>query len=722
MTRKCAVISAGICSCAGSGVESAWNLAVSNQYEAFEKLSLFESPRYAEKLVGVARAEKKTRNSRCADFLFDALNEALSKVDVCSFPLDKTSVYFGTSIGGIFETENMLIRADGNLAELSRYECSTLAYALAKKIGALGECSTYSTACSSSSLAIAAACNAISQGECEVAFVCGADALSRITVNGFGSLLLLSEGRASPFDKNRDGINLGECGAVVILASEDFAKKIGAKILACVSGWGCSADAYHATSPSPDGEGMARAILEALRKANLRPDEISYYNAHGTGTKGNDLSESAAIKKVFSQNACFSSLKGKFGHTLGASGLLNFIISLQALEKNIVPPNFGFENFDEELGLVPTSKPIQKVMRHIASCSFGFGGNNACVTLSKRFDENSKSDFPSKEKRRIFIYSSGVASSRGVGIENFLKAQIESGEGKICAQSELLKNVAPLKKRKWAHLQQMGLQSAIEAIENIDIFEAKDKIAVCMGTGLGMVDETRRFVENVIEKREAEPMPTAFTNSVHNAVSSLISVNFGFKALNSAASAKEISFETALKQACGEINSGACSAAVVGSADEYSSYAENFREKFSKFSKINTPMSEISAAHFVGIDGVCNKAPICELIALDIARRNPNVSAEIFRIKEILSENNLVSSDISAWFAPCVFNVWTEKYFEEIAKGLAVKPFEILSEKFGDNYSLSACVPLFVSDKNKIICSYSLSSCGVRAISIFKKL
>lgn len=728
MTLNCAVISTGICSCAGSGVENAWNLALSNKCDSFEKLSIFDSPRYSEKLVGVSGVEKKSKNSRCAEFLFRALDEALSKIDDSALPKEKTAVYFGTSIGGIFETENMLMRGDGNFAPLAQYECSTLAYAIAKKIGAGGECSTYSTACSSSSLAIAAACNAISQGDCEVAFVCGADALSRITVNGFGSLLLLSNGKSAPFDKNRDGINLGECGAVAILASENFAKKIGAKILGYVSGWGCSADAYHATAPSPDGDGMARAILEALKKADISSDEISYYNAHGTGTRGNDSSEAVAIKKVFSKGIYFSSLKGKFGHTLGASGLLNFIISLEALNKNIIPPNSGFENFDEEIGLEPTREAFPKDINHIASCSFGFGGNNACVVISKSSKKRTekKSEIVAglgrSEKRRVFIYKSGVASSLGVGLENFLNVGERVEKQGVCEESELLKNISPLKKRKWAKLQKMGLQASIEALENLTLLEDGMRVAVCMGTGLGMAEETRKFVENLIKKREAEPMPTAFTNSVHNAASSLISVHFGFKALNSAVSAKEISFESALKQALGEINSEACSAALVGSADEYSEYAEKFRKNFARFSTRKNSMTEIAAVHFLGLEGVCKESPVCEILGVDIARKHVNPREEARRIGEFLLSLNLKFEDVSAWLVPSVFNSWTQNYLESIKAFCGVKSFEVLEEKFGANYSLSACVPFLVSDKNKIVCAYSLSSGGTRAISAFKKL
>lgn len=205
-------MSLGLRTSAGETAGDSWRSAVSGA-DCLERLSLFESPRYGEKFAGLDKSLKDDFG-RCAKILFSAVDEAMRGADISRIKKGRISVYLGTSIGGIFETENMIKnnaeKGVKNLSALSRYECSTLAELAAKRIGARGECAAFSTACSSSSLALAEGCNAVVQGDCDAALICGVDSLSRITVNGFGSLMLLSAGKCRPFDKNRDGINLGE--------------------------------------------------------------------------------------------------------------------------------------------------------------------------------------------------------------------------------------------------------------------------------------------------------------------------------------------------------------------------------------------------------------------------------------------------------------------------------------------------------------------------------
>ena len=339
MTAICAV-SSGVCTCSGNSVDKAFVSATGKANDFFSQISSFNSPRHQQKMVGVARGFDKQKNSKlshCGKILFEALEQALKDLDFSEVNRDRISLYFGTSIGGIFEAENMLNRnlkypEAAKWQELRDYECSTIAEYAAKRYAFRGECSTYSTACSSSSLALADACNAIAQGDCDVAIVCGADAISRMTVNGFGSLLLLSQNRAKPFDVNRDGINLGEAGAVLVIASEDFAQKISKESpLAYISGWACTADAYHATAPHPQGDGAARVMSNAIVNANITPADISFYLAHGTGTKGNDSAEYAAMKTVFGNVGLYASVKRAFGHTLGASGILNAILAIESI-------------------------------------------------------------------------------------------------------------------------------------------------------------------------------------------------------------------------------------------------------------------------------------------------------------------------------------------------------------------------------------------------------
>ncbi len=705
MNRAVAVAATGLCSGAGATLEASTDAAFAGA-DALAKISLFESPKHGGKFVSVADgiAVKRGR-SRCTEMMFAALGEALAKFDISKIAPERVFVYAGTSIGGIFETENMLAenKKNGteNLAALAGYECSTLAELAAKKCGARGECAAFSTACSSSSLALAEACNAIVSEQCDAAVVVGIDALSRITVNGFGSLLLLSQGKCRPFDKDRDGINLGEAAGAAILCADGFLG--GAKPKAYIAGWARTCDAYHATAPSPDGAGAARAFENALDCAGVAPEKISYYNAHGTATKGNDSAEGAALRKIFGGKIPpVSSLKRVFGHTLGASGIVNAIVSAEAMERSLIPPNAGFENFDESTGVHPAESAKNAEVENVLSVSLGFGGNNGAVVLSRERPQTK----PRNGGKRIFVYGGAVLSNGG-----------------IYPDGELLAGESPLKTRKFAHLQKMGLQAAKDVLAQAKPLACKNRTAVCWGTGLGMTSQTRAFVENVLEKREAEPMPTAFTNSVHNAVPSAIAVREKFGGLNGAVTAKEISFEAALAQALREIKSGGADAAVVCAGDEYCSLAADFL-KTSKYSENDgSNLSDFAAAYYVGAEGSAESAPLFEILDCDIRRLPASDKSECDAIEKILKRHNIAFGDVKRWLSPAPCNAYQRKRLAGIAEKSGLDAFDSPFEKYGGNYCVSAAAFAECSGGGAEICAlYTISSTSMRAFTLFKKL
>ena len=708
MAGAICAVSSGICACSGNGADSAFLCANAQTKDFFTPITIFESPKHSQKQVGIASdccTQKLSKLSHCAKILFSAVEQSLQGIDLTSISKNRISVYFGTSIGGIFEAENMLVRnlenpENSTWNELRFYECSTIAELVAKHFGFAGECSTYSTACSSSSLALADACNAITQGDCDVAIVCGADAISRITVNGFGSLLLLSQGRAMPFDENRDGINLGEAGVVLIVASEKVFEKISKKKpLAFISGWGTSADAYHATAPNPEGEGAARAMSMALERAKIKPSDVSYYNAHGTGTKGNDSAEFAAMQKVFGDNIVpYSSVKRAFGHTLGASGILNIILTMESMNRRETLVNLGFKSNGVDVSKAPILKAEEIDIKNALSVSLGFGGNNVATVISKA----KQSEFK-PENKRLFVYSFGKVEPKG--------------ESKTIEISELLKDVAPLKKRRWAKLQQMALDCVQQAISGIDLDLPNQEIGVCLGTGLGMVAETQRFIEAVILSKEAEPIPSAFTNSVHNATSSAVAQKFNFKGLNSATTAKEISFETALKQAWREINANGISAAIVGSCDEHSAYAEKFLSKNAVFTEqLNT--SDFACVYLVANKGV-HSAPIAEISALEISRVNKQIEREVEFIKSFIARNGTVNSAL--WLTSN--NRYQQNFVSKVLELSGIEDVERVADFANNSYSSSAgMISSALNKKGKRVLNYTLSSTGMRAVSIIEVL
>jgi len=261
-------------------------------------------------------------------------------------------------------------------------------------LGAKGPNEATVTACASSAHAIGNAFNAIRYGRAEVMITGGSEAaITPLSIAGFQSARALStrndepEKASRPFDLNRDGFVMGEGAGILILEELEHAKRRGAKIYAELVGFGSTGDAYHITSPAPEGEGAKRAIIRALKDAGLQPDEVQYVNAHGTSTYYNDLYETKAIKAVFGDRIAVSSTKSMTGHLLGAAGAIEAIITALTLEHQIIPPTINYETPDPECDLdyVPNRARESKIDAAITN-SFGFGGHNAVLVLRRYAD------------------------------------------------------------------------------------------------------------------------------------------------------------------------------------------------------------------------------------------------------------------------------------------------------------------------------------------------
>jgi 3-oxoacyl-[acyl-carrier-protein] synthase II len=243
------------------------------------------------------------------------------------------------------------------------------------------------TACSSSATAIGYAGDRIRLGHVEVALAGGAEGLCRLTYAGFNCLRATSTEKCRPFDAERKGLNLGEGAAVLVLESEERARARGATILAYLAGYGITADAYHMTTPLPDGEGAARAMRAALDDASLVPERVDYVNAHGTATPHNDAAETAAIKSVLGARAPsvpVSSIKSMVGHTLGAAGAIEAVASVLTLARGFIPPTVNLRTPDPAFGLdyVP-GQAREKACQVVLSNSFAFGGNNTSLAFTR---------------------------------------------------------------------------------------------------------------------------------------------------------------------------------------------------------------------------------------------------------------------------------------------------------------------------------------------------
>lgn len=327
------------------------------------------------------------RNNRLAqmaletDGFADAVRAAIAR-----HGRQRVGVFLGTSTSGILSTEIAYRHrdpVDGRLPASHDYSHTHNSYSVANFVRHYFDLASpafvVSTACSSSAKVFGCAQRMIATGMIDAAIVGGVDSLCLTTLYGFSSLQLVSRNACKPFDANRDGISIGEAGAFV-LVEPALAPQSG-DIL--VSGIGESSDAYHMSSPHPEGLGAKMAMQAALDMAGLQPADIDYINLHGTSTPSNDAAESRGVNALFGPLTPCSSTKGHTGHTLGAAGAAEAILCTLALVNNFAPGGVNTESIDPALDVNYLLANLEKPMRHALSNSFGFGGSNCSLVLSK---------------------------------------------------------------------------------------------------------------------------------------------------------------------------------------------------------------------------------------------------------------------------------------------------------------------------------------------------
>jgi 3-oxoacyl-(acyl-carrier-protein) synthase len=295
-----------------------------------------------------------------------------------------TALVGATTVGGMCLTDEIYhdaLAKDYGTPYLTSYDYASVTMAIQKRYGMLGEVSTINTACSSSANAILFGARLIRHGYAKRAIVGGAESLAKFTINGFNALNILSSKACAPFDRDRNGLNLGEGAAFLVLEKEEDCRE--KNNYAFLAGYGNKNDAYHPSSNSPEGDGPYLSMKDALKNSGLRPEEISYINAHGTGTENNDETESRAMLRLFEKVPPFTSTKSYTGHTLGAAGAVEAVYSILNLVHQEIYPSLQFRNPITETGLIPVRAYAKKEIRNVMSNSFGFGGNCSTLIFSK---------------------------------------------------------------------------------------------------------------------------------------------------------------------------------------------------------------------------------------------------------------------------------------------------------------------------------------------------
>jgi len=328
--------------------------------------------------------------SRTALLSMIAAKEALADASIENFHQLRTGFISANTVGGMDKTENFFKfflsdHGKGRLRDIIHHECGSASELVAGQLGIRNYISTISTACSSSANAIFFAARLIKHNLLDVVIAGGTDALTKFTLNGFNTLMILDQEYCKPFDENRKGLNLGEGAGYVVLVSERVLSSLKKNPYCSLSGYYNANDAYHQTASSPAGTGSLMAMKGALKQSGLSPADISYINLHGTGTQNNDISEGTAIKELFNPSyPKMSSTKSFTGHTLGASGGIEAVFSVLAIRHGIIYPNLRLTTPMKELPFVPETKFLknEKVI-HVLSNSFGFGGNCSSLIFSK---------------------------------------------------------------------------------------------------------------------------------------------------------------------------------------------------------------------------------------------------------------------------------------------------------------------------------------------------
>ncbi len=355
-------------------------------------LTLFRSPRCGHFPVGQVQGDPAqysglSRGSRSDHLAAYAARMAFEDagLDQVPAPMRKDiGLVLGGTTGGLLDTESFFLgviregRVNGSL--LRPHECCHPSNAAAQLLGIKGFRATQSTACSSGLMAMATACDALHAGEAAIMLAGGVDSLTRLTLNGFSSLLIVSPDGCRPFDAHRNGMSLGEGAAVLVLETAESARARNAAMLAEIYGFAHTCEAHHATAPTPDGAGIYAAMSLALQRAGLTPADVGYVNAHGTGTLDNDLAEGRALRRLFGEvHPPISSTKRFFGHTLGAAGAIETVVCILALQHQRLPGTLGLRRPDARIPIKPLLSPMRAPVKVALNNSLGFGG--ACSSM-----------------------------------------------------------------------------------------------------------------------------------------------------------------------------------------------------------------------------------------------------------------------------------------------------------------------------------------------------
>ena len=662
--------------------------------------------------VKLTDAEMRTRlgladnaiSTRTALMGMLALEEALQDADLSQEMLTKVGFISGTTVGGMDMSEQFYLDFVNNEAHkeyIAAHDCGNCTEMTARHFGKFAFVTTLSTACSSAANAIILGANMIRCGEADIVVVGGSECITKFHLNGFNSLMILDTEPCRPFDATRNGLNLGEGAAYLVLESEESAKKRGAKAQALLSGYGNACDAFHQTASSPEGEGAYLAMKKALEMAEIQPSDIDYINAHGTGTPNNDTSESQAIIRLFDGKVPpVSSTKPFTGHTTSASGSIEAVFCILALQHGFLPVNLNWSQPMED-GIVPIPQPVKKTLKHVLCNAFGFGGNDSSLLLSSvKAPEPIEGPAHTTDPTICYILSAKQISIQQPLSEDWMQAPVIYEEPFVRSIDPNFKNyISSIEARRMGKILKRAVATSKEAL-NASGLDTVD--AIITGTGYGCIENTEFFLDALSREGEQLLKPTYFMQSTHNTVSSLVAIQMKNYGYNVTYAHKGISFDSALQDAWLQFRLGKINSALVGGHDEMTETFYHILKKGGVMGKDDERCGEAAVSVVLTSASHCeeerrsNPAYLCKLSGFQLLHQ-PSQNALVDAVATLLQYAGKSLADVDYILTGISGDHGNdEAYLQETKTLFGDKPLLKYKHLFGESFTASG-IGLYVA-------------------------
>ena len=507
-----------------------------------------------------------------------ALKEALAEAQLNEDFPDKVAFISGNTVGGMEKSELYYHDFKENNSRneyIGMHDCGACTEMITEEYkGKFLLTSTISTACSSAANAIILGANLIKDGSADIAVVGGTECLSKFHLNGFNTLMILDQDLCKPFDAQRNGLNLGEGAAYLVIETEESAIRRNVPILCELSGYGNSCDAFHQTATSPQGDGPFLAMQKALKSSGLDIEDIDYINAHGTGTPNNDECEGNAMMRIFGDKMPpISSTKSYTGHTTSAAGSVESVISILSILHHFIPANLNYQQAIEGHNFKPVAEVINNVtLHHVLTNSFGFGGNDSSCIFSAyqgtdgRMHNAQCTMHNAAGKHPVFIQAASQISNQMPLSEQWLEQPVFPTVANSDSQeADYSKYISPMVARRMGKLFKRAIAIAVDVMDKGKMEQVD---AIITGTGLGCIEHTEKFLNAMLDNDEECLPPTHFMQSTHNTISSQIALHLKCHGYNCTYSHRGTSFDKSLLDALTQMHLGEIHSAMVCGHEE----------------------------------------------------------------------------------------------------------------------------------------------------------